>query len=71
VAHERGSKSTASLGTAEFVYTPILDAKRDAALMSILPEYLIVEIKFSRQNAAKFYTRVMDSLTKRRIDPEE
>ncbi|QKX54853.1 uncharacterized protein TRUGW13939_01942 [Talaromyces rugulosus] len=71
VAHERGSKTTASLDTAEFVYTPILDAKRDAALISILPEYLRVEIYFSRQNAAKFYTRVMDSLTKRRIDPEE
>lgn len=50
---------------------PLLDAKRDAALISILPDYLTVDIKFSRQNASKFYTRVMDSLTKRRIDPEE
>lgn len=71
VAHERGSKTTASLDTAEFLYQPLLDAKRDAALISILPDYLTVDITFSRQNASKFYTRVMDSLTKRRIDPEE
>ncbi|KAH8690867.1 putative chromosome segregation protein [Talaromyces proteolyticus] len=71
VAHERGNKTTASLDTAEFQYMPQLDPTRDAALISLLPEYLTVDITFSRQNASKFYTRVMDSLTKRRIDPEE
>lgn len=57
--------------TTEFHYIPLLDSNRDAGLVGILPEYLTVDITFSRQNASKFYTRVMDSLTKRRIDPDE
>lgn len=47
---------------------PLLDENRDRDLVEILPDYLTVDITFSRQQAAKFYTRVMDSLTKRRAD---
>lgn len=50
---------------------PLLDSNRDRDLVDLLPEYLTVEITFSRQNASKFYTRVMDTLTKRRIEPDE
>lgn len=50
---------------------PLLDPNRDRDLVELLPEYLTVEITFSRQNASKFYTRVMDTLTKRRIEPDE
>jgi Chromosome segregation protein Csm1/Pcs1 len=63
--------AVANFDSAEFHYMPHLDSNRDADLVEILPEYLTVDITFSRQNASKFYTRVMDSLTKRRIDPDE
>ncbi|KAL1954417.1 hypothetical protein VTO42DRAFT_1187 [Malbranchea cinnamomea] len=53
---------------AEFQYTPLLDSNRDKYLIDILPDYLTVDITFSRQNAAKFYSRVVDSLTKKRVD---
>ena len=33
-----------------------------------MPEYLSEEIIFSRANAAKFYSRIADTLTKRLID---
>ncbi|KAL4993599.1 chromosome segregation protein Csm1/Pcs1-domain-containing protein [Aspergillus recurvatus] len=56
----------ADFETAEFQYTPLLDANRDRELVDILPEYLTVDITFVRQQASKFYTRVMDALTKRR-----
>ncbi|KAL1856815.1 hypothetical protein Plec18170_003788 [Paecilomyces lecythidis] len=68
VAHEPESKTTSSLESAEFHYMPLLDENRDRDLVEILPDYLTVDITFSRQQAAKFYTRVMDSLTKRRAD---
>lgn len=59
---------SASYEGAEFHYTPFLDANRDRELMDILPEYLSVDITFSRQNAAKFYSRVVDTLTKKRME---
>lgn len=50
---------------AEFQYTPLLDERRDRDLLEILPDYLTEEICFPRSNAAKFYARVVDCLTKR------
>ncbi|RDW67171.1 putative chromosome segregation protein (Pcs1) [Aspergillus mulundensis] len=58
--------SPADFETAEFQYVPLLDENRDRDLVDILPEYLTVDITFVRQQASKFYTRVMDALTKRR-----
>lgn len=49
----------------EFQYTPRLDRNRDRDLLDILPDYLTEEITFSRQHAAKFYARVVETLTKR------
>ncbi|KAJ5096154.1 Monopolin complex subunit Csm1/Pcs1 [Penicillium alfredii] len=58
--------SAAEFETAEFQYLPLLDANRDRDLVNILPDFLTVDITFSRQQASKFYTRVIDVLTKRR-----
>jgi hypothetical protein len=52
----------------EFLYTPLLDANRDREMIELMPDYLRDEITFARQNAAKFYSRVVDTLTKRRVD---
>lgn len=51
-----------------FLYTPRLDSHRDRDLLELLPDYLGEEIAFSRVNAAKFYGRVMETLTKRRVE---
>ncbi|KAE8355066.1 chromosome segregation protein Csm1/Pcs1-domain-containing protein [Aspergillus coremiiformis] len=58
--------SSANFENAEFQYIPLLDDNRDRDLIDILPEYLTVDITFVRQQASKFYTRVIDALTKRR-----
>ncbi|KAL2810894.1 chromosome segregation protein Csm1/Pcs1-domain-containing protein [Aspergillus granulosus] len=58
--------SSANFETAEFQYVPLLDENRDRELVATLPEYLTVDITFVRQQASKFYTRVIDALTKRR-----
>ncbi|KAE8377361.1 chromosome segregation protein Csm1/Pcs1-domain-containing protein, partial [Aspergillus bertholletiae] len=58
--------SSANFENAEFQYIPLLDDNRDRELIDILPEYLTVDITFVRQQASKFYTRVIDALTKRR-----
>jgi hypothetical protein len=42
----------------EFVFVPILDPKRDAAVIDLLPQYLRDEITFSREHAAKFYQKI-------------
>lgn len=52
----------------EFLYTPRLDENRDRDLIDILPDYLTDEISFSRVNAAKFYSRVVDTLTRKFVD---
>ncbi|KAK2793844.1 hypothetical protein FQN51_000999 [Onygenales sp. PD_10] len=65
VAHD---VENTSFEAAEFHYMPLLDANRDRDLVDILPEYLSVDITFSRQHAAKFYSRVVDTLTKRHVD---
>ena len=51
----------------EFQYDPRLDSDRDRDLIALLPEYLTEEITFSRTNAANFYQRVLETLTKRRV----
>lgn len=64
-----GAKTPGGTGAAyedaEFTYTPHLDEKRDRDLIEILPDYLTEEICFPRNNAAKFYGRVVDCMTKR------
>ena len=59
-------ESYESYENTEFQYTPRLDSNRDRDLMALLPEYLTDEITFSRTNAAMFYGRVVETLTKRR-----
>ncbi|KAL6717057.1 hypothetical protein ACLMJK_004971 [Lecanora helva] len=51
---------------AEFHYTPRLDSDRDRDLITLLPEYLTEEIEFSRTNAAMFYSRIVNCLTRKR-----
>ncbi|KAL8872444.1 MAG: hypothetical protein Q9174_001929 [Haloplaca sp. 1 TL-2023] len=54
----------------EFQYTPRLDNDRDRDLLELLPDYLSEEITFSRHNAAKFYGRVVETLTKKRLEED-
>ena len=58
----------ASFEETEFLYTPLLDASRDREMIELMPTYLTEDITFARQNAAKFYGRVVDTLTKRRAE---
>lgn len=44
---------------------PQLDESRDRDLIEVLPNFLVEEISFPRPHAAKFYARVMKSLTER------
>lgn len=55
---------------ATFLYTPRLDGNRDRDLLELLPDYLSEEIAFSRVNAARFYGRVVETLTKRRTEAD-
>jgi hypothetical protein len=50
---------------AQYLYMPQLDKDRDAELIELLPDYLVEEITFPRPHAAKFYARVIKSLTER------
>ncbi|KAL8739692.1 MAG: hypothetical protein Q9190_007532 [Brigantiaea leucoxantha] len=68
------SEATADGGSyedAEFQYEPRLDSNRDKDLLELLPDYLSEEISFSRTNAAKFYGRVVETLTRRRVEEGE
>ncbi|ETN47073.1 uncharacterized protein HMPREF1541_01263 [Cyphellophora europaea CBS 101466] len=62
---------TASFQETEFLYTPLLDANRDGDMMELMPNYLTEEITFAREDASKFYCRVLDTLTKRRVEEHE
>ncbi|EEH38672.2 hypothetical protein PAAG_08399 [Paracoccidioides lutzii Pb01] len=62
VAHD---VENTSFEAAEFHYFPLLDPNRDRDLVDILPEYLSIDITFPRQHAAVFYSRVVDTLTKK------
>ncbi|KAL8399643.1 hypothetical protein RB594_000154 [Gaeumannomyces avenae] len=57
--------SAESYDQVQFMYMPQLDPSRDRALVEMLPDYLVEEISFPRPHAAKFYSRVMRSLTER------
>ncbi|ODH13039.1 hypothetical protein ACO22_07663 [Paracoccidioides brasiliensis] len=62
VAHD---VENTSFEAAEFHYFPLLDPNRDRDLVDILPEYLSIDITFPRQHASVFYSRVVDTLTKK------
>ncbi|KAF2278864.1 uncharacterized protein EI97DRAFT_448677 [Westerdykella ornata] len=51
-------------GDAQFVYTPLLDEKRDAGLLDLLPDYLTDELEFPRNQVAKFYEKVAGSMSR-------
>lgn len=57
--------SDEDLDEAEFMYKPQLDEHRDSKLIDLLPDFLIEEITFPRPHAAKFYARVLKSLTEK------
>ncbi|KIY00621.1 uncharacterized protein Z520_03284 [Fonsecaea multimorphosa CBS 102226] len=58
----------ASFEETEYLYTPLLDRDRDHEMMKLMPSYLTEDITFARHNAAKFYGRVVDTITKKRGD---
>lgn len=37
-------------------------------MIELMPSYLTEDITFARQNAAKFYARVVDTLTKKQAE---
>ncbi|GAB7345131.1 hypothetical protein MBLNU457_3526t1 [Dothideomycetes sp. NU457] len=55
---------------AEFAYEPFFDEDRDRELIDILPDYLTEEICFPRNHAVKFYTKVVDSMTRKVVVEE-
>ncbi|KAF1976424.1 hypothetical protein BU23DRAFT_528953 [Bimuria novae-zelandiae CBS 107.79] len=55
----------------EFSYQPLLNEQRDKDLIELLPDYLTEDISFSRAQAPKFYSKVVDSMSKRIILEEE
>jgi Chromosome segregation protein Csm1/Pcs1 len=59
---------TTSFEDTEFLYTPLLDSNRDKEMLELLPYYLKEDITFNRHHAAKFYSRVVDALTKKMLD---
>jgi hypothetical protein len=60
-----GGADTTTFDDTEFQYEPRLNDERDRDLLDILPDYLTEDICFPRSNAARFYARVVDCLTKR------
>jgi hypothetical protein len=66
------AKATATPGTSydeeEFAYAPLLDEKNDQQLLELLPDYLTEEIVFPRPSAARFYQKVVDSMSKKFVD---
>lgn len=60
----------ASFEETEFLYTPLLDANRDRDLIEMMPDYLAEDITFEREVAAKFYARVVKTLTERTTTDE-
>ena len=64
-AHNPKTPNGLSYEEAEFAYEPLLDESRDRELVELLPDYLTEEICFPRNHAVKFYSRVVDSMTKK------
>lgn len=55
---------------AEFSYEPFLDESRDRELFNILPDYLVEDICFPRNHALKFYSKLLESMTKKIVVEE-
>ncbi|KAF2705561.1 hypothetical protein K504DRAFT_471565 [Pleomassaria siparia CBS 279.74] len=55
----------------EIVYNPMFNEQRDKELLDLLPDYLTEEICFPRNQAPKFYMKVVDSMSKKIILEEE
>lgn len=68
VVGPEGDGRTTTFEETEFLYTPLLDSNRDKDMIELLPYYLKEDITFSRHHAAKFYSRVVDALTRKMID---
>ncbi|KAF2029756.1 hypothetical protein EK21DRAFT_67067 [Setomelanomma holmii] len=69
--HLTVAAGTESYEDTEFVYQPLLNEQRDRELLDLLPDYLTEEICFPRGQAAKFYCKVVDSMSKKIILEEE
>jgi hypothetical protein len=69
--HLTVADSSEAYDDAEFIYQPLLNDQRDKELLDLLPEYLTEEICFPRGQAAKFYCKVVDSMSKKIILEEE
>ncbi|KAJ8104476.1 hypothetical protein OPT61_g10737 [Boeremia exigua] len=65
------SEGGESYADTEFIYQPLLDEQRDRDLLDLLPDYLTEEISFPRGHAAKFFSKVVDSMSKRIILEDE
>jgi hypothetical protein len=63
--------TSSSYENTEFIYQPLLNEQRDRELLDLLPDYLTEEICFPRGQAAKFYCKVVDSMSKRIVLEEE
>ena len=70
VVESEGDGRTTSFEDTEFLYTPLLDSNRDKDMIELLPYYLKEDITFNRHHAAKFYSRVVDALTRKTIDDD-
>jgi hypothetical protein len=60
-----------SYSDTEFIYQPLLNEQRDKELLDLLPDYLTEEICFPRGQAAKFYCKVVDSMSKKIVLEDE
>lgn len=69
--HLTVSAGSESYEDTEFIYQPLLDEQRDRELLDLLPDYLTEEICFPRGQAAKFYCKVVDSMSKKIILEDE
>ncbi|KAH9812185.1 Chromosome segregation protein Csm1/Pcs1 [Teratosphaeria destructans] len=56
---------------AEFSFEPFLDESRDREMFEILPDYLTEEICFPRDHAVKFYTKLLESMTRKVVVEED
>ncbi|KZM24216.1 uncharacterized protein EKO05_0010877 [Ascochyta rabiei] len=69
--HLTVSEGSESYADTEFVYQPLLDEQRDRELLDLLPDYLTEEICFPRAHAARFFSKVVDSMSKRIVLEDE
>ena len=69
--HLTVASSGTSYEDAEFIYQPLLHEQRDKELLDLLPDYLTEEICFPRAQAPKFYSKVVDSMSKKIILEED